>query len=56
MTEKIIFVLGTVENNVGKGENTGYQHGISKRLLLQGLSVGIVLKGLTLYQTTNFWT
>ena len=26
MTEKLKFVLGSVENIVGKGENTGYQH------------------------------
>ena len=25
-TEKLKFVLGQVENNVGKGENAGYQH------------------------------
>ena len=26
VTEKLKFVLGTVESIVGKGENTGYQH------------------------------
>ena len=26
MAEKLKFVLGTVENIVGKGENAGYQH------------------------------
>ena len=26
VTEKLKFVLGRVENNVGKGENAGYQH------------------------------
>ena len=25
MTEKLIFILGNVENMVGKGENAGYQ-------------------------------
>ena len=25
-TEKLKFVLGRVENTVGKGENAGYQH------------------------------
>ena len=26
LAEKLKFVLGRVENNVGKGENAGYQH------------------------------
>ena len=26
VTEKLKFVLGLEENNVGKGENAGYQH------------------------------
>ena len=26
MTQKLKFVLGNVENTVGKGENAGYQH------------------------------
>ena len=26
VTEKLKFVLGRVENTVGKGENAGYQH------------------------------
>ena len=26
VTEKFIFILGRVENNVKKGENAGYQH------------------------------
>ena len=26
VTEKLKFVLGRVENSVGKGENVGYQH------------------------------
>ena len=41
VTEKLKFVLGRVENIVGKGENAGYQffsfyHNVFKRLLLQG--------------------
>ena len=26
VTEKLKFVIGSLENNVGKGENAGYQH------------------------------
>ena len=34
VTEKLKFVVGMVENVVGKGENAGY-HNVFKRLLIQ---------------------
>ena len=47
-TEKLKFVLGRVENIVGKGENAGYQHFLlfpqcfQKPSLSGSLKVGIV--------------
>ena len=35
VTEKLEFVIGRVENSMGKGENAGY-HNIFKRLLIPG--------------------
>ena len=48
VTEKLIFVLGRVENILGKGENAGYQHFLlfpkcfQKPLSSGSLKVGIV--------------
>ena len=48
MIEKLEFVLGRVENNVGKGENAGFQHFLlfpqcfQKASFLGSLRVGIV--------------
>ena len=48
VTGKLKFVLGLVENIVGKGENAGYQHFLlfpqcfQKSCFLRSLKVGIV--------------
>ena len=48
VTEKLKFVLGRVENIVGKGENAGYQHFLlfpscfHKASFSESLKVGIV--------------
>ena len=48
LTEKLKFVLGRVENIVGKGENAGYQHFLlfpgcfQKASFTGSLKVGIV--------------
>ena len=48
VTENFNFVLGTVENIVGKGENAGYQHFLlflqcfQKAYISGSLKVGIV--------------
>ena len=48
VTEKLKFLLGRVENIVGKGENAGYQHFLlflkcfQKASILRSLKVGIV--------------
>ena len=34
--ENLKFVLGWVENIVGKGENAGFSHDVFKRFLCQG--------------------
>ena len=51
MIQKLKFVLGRVENIVGKWENSGYQHFLlfwqcfQNDLLLRLLKVGTVFKG-----------
>ena len=48
VTQRLKFVLGRIENIVGKGENAGYQHFLLfpqyflKRSFLEVLKVGIV--------------
>ena len=48
VSEELIFVLGSVENNLGEGENAGYQHFllfpqcIQKAISSGSLKVGIV--------------
>ena len=48
VTEKLNFVLGMVENSVGKGENAGYQHCLlflqcfQKAYFSGSLKVGII--------------
>ena len=51
VTQEMKFVLEMVENIIGKGKNAGYQH-----FLLLYCSQGCEKSGLTLYQTTKFYT
>ena len=44
MTQKLKFVLGKVENTVGKGENAGYQHFLLFPQCFQKFSFPGVLK------------
>ena len=44
LTQKLKFVLGTVENIVGKGENAGFQHFLLFPQCFQKLSFVEVLK------------
>ena len=44
MTQKLKFVLGRIENIVGKGENAGYQHFLLFPQCFQKLSFPEVLK------------
>ena len=42
MTQKLKFVLGKVENTVGKGENAGFPQCFQKFSFVEMLKVGIV--------------
>ena len=57
VTQKLKFVLGRVEDIVGKGENAGKQHFLLFPQCFLKLSFQELLssKVLTLYQTTEFW-
>ena len=54
MTQKLKFILGRIENIVGKGENAGYQHFLLFPQSFQKVSYAGLGKELTLSQTTNF--
>ena len=44
VTEKLKFVLGKIENIVGKGENAGYQHFLLFPRCFQKASCSMLLK------------
>ena len=47
VTEDFKFVLGILENTVGKGENAGYQNAVFKRPILLGCEKeGLFVEGL----------
>ena len=57
VSEKLKFVSDWVENNVGKGENAGYQHFLLFPIMFSRGFFSKVVKGrdcvLTLYHTTK---